>query len=311
MDFCFRISTFVKNTKKDMKSQLMKALRALGIIPFFLMSVVACSDENESLPAPEDPEAETEVNVVDIDWDKTQLTGYDEVSGRMTLQFSGEMPRWNEGRSLMVVATDRITAVRRVMKVAGQDGQNVTLETRRASMADLFPGQSLRLSFEEAGQPQATRTADGALLPVEVEVMTANGYRTVYEAGQVTRAAASPDDYLDLTAHQAFFEVKVDTAEVYLDTLHAWSPVIEQFLFKAGLYGTFSFDFDLGEKEIAPGLVVPQGKLLTCNYLLSSRATLEMRIRQRVEQEYAVELQRTLLPRLTPTMRFQKGYVLC
>lgn len=275
----------------------------MGIISLFLLSVVACSDENEPLPVPEDPEAETEVNVVDIDWNETQLTDYDEASGRITLHFPGETPRWDEGRSLMVVATDRITAVRRVMKVAGQDGQSVTLETQRASMADLFPGKSIRLAFDEVGQAHATRTADGALLPVEVEVMTADGYRTVYDAERGTRANA--DDYADLTINQTLFHARVDTCEMALDSLEDWTPVVEKFLFEMGLYGRFGFDFGTIEKKITPDLTVPMGTLLTCFYMVQGDADLDILIRQELKREYIRDFDETLRPKLTPTLRFR------
>lgn len=288
-----------------MKYQSLKTLRVLGVVLCFILSVAACSDENEPTPVPEPPASEVEVNVVNIDWEKTQLTNYNESSGRMTLHFDGELPQWEEGRSLMVVATERVTAIRRVMKVAGQDGQNVTLETQRASMADLFPGKSIRLAFEEDGQAltAATRTTDGALLPVEVEVMTADGYRTVYDAERGTRADAG--DYADLAINQTFFSVRVDTCEMALDSLGDWTPVVEKFLFEMGLYGQFQFDFGTVEKQITPNLTVPVGTLLTCFYMVRGDAALDIRMRQELQREYVRNLDRTLRPRLTPTLRFR------
>ena len=79
------------------------------------ITLTACSEEDEGTSTPP-PTIEASPYVVNIDWQQNQLTEYDETSGRMSIHFSQDMPEWEEGLSLMVVGTDKVTAVRRVME---------------------------------------------------------------------------------------------------------------------------------------------------------------------------------------------------
>lgn len=265
------------------------------------ITLTACSEEDEGTSTPP-PTIEASPYVVNIDWQQNQLTEYDETSGRMSIHFSQDMPEWEEGLSLMVVGTDKVTAVRRVMKVVKQDGQDVTLETQQATMADLFPGQTLKLAFNAPASGASPRTTDGALLPVGVEIWTANGYRSLSDAERQTRDI--DDEYKDLTIDQTFFHHRLDTCGMPLFPGKAWSPTFQKFLLDIGLYGQFNFDFGTTVKEINKYLTVETGELLTCYYLIRGEMTLDFILGHKIELSYA-ETSSTPLPLpVIPTMRF-------
>ena len=66
------------------------------------------------------PYVESSPYVVDIDWEEAELSVYNDEEGIMTISFGKDVPELEEGLSLIVVGTEHVTAVRRVMKIVIQ-----------------------------------------------------------------------------------------------------------------------------------------------------------------------------------------------
>lgn len=271
---------------------------------FVLLFLFACSQE-DSMESDIPPYVESSPYVVDIDWEEAELSVYNDEDGIMTISFGKDVPELEEGLSLIVVGTEHVTAVRRVMKIVDTNGTSVTLETQQASMADLFPNQNISLVFqapERINGVSSTRASNGDYLPVEIEILTKDGYSTIYDATNVTRA--DDGSYENLTFSNAFFHSVVDTCGMPLFDME-WSPIIDRLLFDIGLYGRFNFDFASMDKEIIPGLKVEVGDLLTFDYVFSGTALLDVLLRAEYEQSFADDLSRTLMKTLVPTLRFR------
>lgn len=208
-------------------------MRIFKLILFILLSfLVSCSSDNDAETSSTPPEVTASPDVVDINWDETQLSEYDEESGKMTMTFSGSVPEFEEGKSLIVVGTDQVTAIRRVISVTESNDNSVTMETMQASMADLFPGQKFTLSFsdeKENGQI-SSRAKNGSYLPVKVEVMTDEGFRTIYDASNPSRSVSygEDEDYKILTENVPLFEKTISYSGQKLIPEEKFSPIMDK-----------------------------------------------------------------------------------
>lgn len=283
-------------------------MRTFKLILLIVLSFLAsCSKDNEPETPTTPPEVEASPDVVDINWEDTQLSEYDRNSGKMTMNFNSSVPKFEEGKSIIVIATDTVTAIRRVLKVTGSSKSSVTMETMQASMADLFPGQDFTLAFsdEEDNGQNPSRAKNGSYLPVEVEIMTEEGFRTIYDAVNPSRAITDENGYDLLTSNQTFFEQTIDYSGKKLIPKAVWSPVMEKCILNYGLYGSFHFYFDTIDKEILPGLKIKTGDLLTCDYVLNGKADFDFLLKSELGNDISEEMDETLLKQLLRPLRFK------
>lgn len=284
----------------------MKIFRILLV--FLSVFLFSCSKDNEPETPPTEPEVVASPDVVNINWDEAQLSEYDETSGKMTISFNGNAPKFEEGKSLIIVGTENVTAIRRIMKVTDNSDNNVTVETTQATMADLFPGQNFTLSFsgeENNTTTDVTRSANGHYIPVEVEVMTDNGFKTIYDAINPSRAISEENGYNIINSNQTFFKKEIDYSGKKLIPSVEWSPVMEKCILDYGLYGSFHFYFDTIDKEIVPGLKIKTGDLLACDYILNGKAKFDFLLKSELGSDISDNIDKTLLEELIPQLRFK------
>lgn len=285
-------------------------MRIFKLILFILLSfLVSCSSDNDAETSSTPPEVTASPDVVDINWDETQLSEYDEESGKMTMTFSGSVPEFEEGKSLIVVGTDQVTAIRRVISVTESNDNSVTMETMQASMADLFPGQKFTLSFsdeKENGQI-SSRAKNGSYLPVKVEVMTDEGFRTIYDASNPSRSVSygEDEDYKILTENVPLFEKTISYSGQKLIPEEKFSPIMDKCELNLGIYGRFSFDFGETVKDIKPGLQVKTGELKKYEVTLKGKLNFDFLLKYHFEGEYKYDKSVTLKPDLIKTLRFK------
>lgn len=131
----------------------MKRFFTYSVLFAALLFLAGCGGEETTVPEPEQPEqpvqpdapnptppSEEETSVfVPIDWEQTELRDFDAENGEVTLAFggNGEVPRFDAGRSVMVIETDTSAHIRRVMQ-SEADGSTVRLQTVQANMTELF-----------------------------------------------------------------------------------------------------------------------------------------------------------------------------
>lgn len=70
----------------------MKIFRILLV--FLSVFLFSCSKDNEPETPPTEPEVVASPDVVNINWDEAQLSEYDETSGKMTISFNGNAPKF-------------------------------------------------------------------------------------------------------------------------------------------------------------------------------------------------------------------------
>lgn len=279
------------------------------ILLIVLSFLVSCSKDNEPDPSTIPPEVEASPDVIDINWDSTQLAEYDEESGKMTMNFNGSVPEFEEGKSLIVVGTDQVTSIRRVMSVTESNDNSVTLETMQASMADLFPGQKFTLAFsdEKNNGQTLSRAKNGSYLPVKVEVMTDEGFRTIYDAFNYSRSEINGEDegYKILTENAPLFKKNISYSGQKLIPEEKFSPTMDKCELNLGIYGRFFFDFGETVKDIKPGLQVKTGELKKYEVTLKGKLDFDFLLKYHFEGEYKYDTVVTLKPNLIKTLRFK------
>lgn len=285
----------------------MKRFFTYSVLFAALLFLAGCGGEETTVPEPGQPEqpvqpddpnpappSEEETSVfVPIDWEQTELRDFDAENGEVTLAFggSGEMPRFDAGRSVMVIETDTSAHIRRVMQ-SEADGSTVRLQTVQANMTELFADTEFAVSLTPSAARTRTRTGSvtsideaGVLHPVKIVQLNGDGtYRKLYDAKGQSRVDIGAESRIDL------FDInhsgKVITSSADGNLALSWKSFQQQVSMKAD--GYFKFSDTLREVEITEQLKIKVSELESCRFTFGANVLSKMIVRADMNGEFSL-----------------------
>ena len=235
---------------------------------FFLLCTGCGKDEPEIEPGPDGPDTPVEntSTYVPIDWDKADISKMDLTTGNVTLTFSGEVPSFNNGNSLIVLETDTSAYIRRVID-SNINGKTANLQTIEADMTELFANTEFTLSLDPSAERTPTKagmasiSADGTLHPVRIVELEENkSYRTLYDIRKKTaQTKAEGETELIIKFPEVDKSGKVIAASEDGNLSLYWDTYKQNFSMNATAH--FKFGEATKEKEITQNLKINVSEL--------------------------------------------------
>lgn len=267
---------------------------------FFLLLCSGCGKDEPGIePGPDTPDTPVEntSTYVPVDWDKADISKMDLATGEVSLTFTGEVPTFENGLSLVVLETDTSAHLRRVMN-AKVDGNTVFMQTIEATMQELFSDTEFTLSVG-GGQAQLKSSNGEVYLPTKIIQYDQGGsYEILYDSkttkSDYTEAIPTiPLKIYDLnTSH---FSIESELAD-----LVGVSASTEKF--EQSLYLTFSTHFKFGPatnvKEIDKDFKVPISELEEASCLLGADLVSNALFSLSVSRNFKKEGKKQFLPTL-------------
>lgn len=279
----FSIFVIRINTLKN--PQIMKANLCLFLF-FFLLCTGCGKDEPEIEPGPDGPDGpdtpvENTSTYVPIDWDKADISKMDLTTGNVTLTFSGEVPSFNNGNSLIVLETDTSAYIRRVID-SNINGKTANLQTIEADMTELFANTEFTLSLDPSAERTPTKagmasiSADGTLHPVRIVELEENkSYRTLYDIRKKTpQTKAEGGTELIIKFPEVDKSGKVIAASEDGNLSFYWDTYKQNFSMNATAH--FKFGEATKEKEITENLKINVSELEEFSFTIGAKAQWDM-----------------------------------
>lgn len=288
----------------------MKRFFTYSVLFAALLFLAGCGGEETTVPEPGQPEqpvqpddpnptppSEEETSVfVPIDWEQTELRDFDAENGEVTLAFggSGEMPRFDAGRSVMVIETDTSAHIRRVMQ-SEADGSTVRLQTVQANMTELFADTEFAVSLTPSAARTRTRTGSvtsideaGVLHPVKIVQLNGDGtYRKLYDAKGQSRVDIGAESRIDL------YNVNLDGVVIASsddgNMALSWESLKQRFSLKAD--GYFKFTKPIHEIELTEHLKIKISELEACRFVFGAEVMSELILRADMKGEFSFALE--------------------
>lgn len=237
-------------------------------------------------------------SAVVINWKETTVSQFDLFSGEIKLKFDGKIPHFRDGVSSIIIPTDSICYIRRIQKTS-LNGKNVTLQTERGDMTDIFVNQNFTLSTKPDLKAFITsaggvRTTDdsGVIHPVKITTsMTDGTTRVIYDLYDSSDARST---FYPIQGNFLFYDYKYDKSG---QTIYRWEHaqlLWDKCFFSAKLDGHFYFSFGK-YKIVGDKLKSPKGELLNFYYFLEGVAELDLMLRMIAEKEYVVKTERPVV----------------
>jgi len=181
---------------------------------------------------------EIDYNYVAIDWDANIITNYDENTGEITLQCQDTLPAIEEYN--VIVLPQQYGYDIRVITSYSVSGKTLIIETEQGDMTNLFKNTSFTLSTDPSLITNSLQTRSDSpgnvITPSEIGIMTASGYKKVYDRSFPMRAGY--DDSFNI------FSLNRDFSGTDLYNKSGRQRVYwDKGIFDVGLKGVFSFDF--------------------------------------------------------------------
>ena len=263
----------------------MKRFFTYSVLFAALLFLAGCGGEETTVPEPEQPEqpvqpdapnptppSEEETSVfVPIDWEQTELRDFDAENGEVTLAFggSGEVPRFDAGRSVMVIETDTSAHIRRVMQ-SEADGSTVRLQTVQANMTELFADTEFAVSLTPSAARTRTRTGSvtsideaGVLHPVKIVQLNGDGtYRKLYDAKGQSRVDIGAESRIDL--YNVNHSGKIIASSPDENLKLSWKSFLQQITLKAD--ATFKFTEPIRDVELTEDFKIKVSELESCRF---------------------------------------------
>lgn len=186
----------------------------------------------------------TDSHYIDIDWNTTSVTSFNEQTGYTVLTFQGEAPDMGK-YDVFLMPMDNSYAIRLVDNATHTPGSHtVTLNTREGKMGNLFKSKSFTLcsdpnySEEPANAPALARRAGvsetGPIFYPETIELCADGkpFAEVYNRQQAMRRSQMSKEF-------NIFEYNYDNSGAEIGGGLSW----ETCTFDVGLKGIFHFNF--------------------------------------------------------------------
>jgi hypothetical protein len=203
-------------------------------------------------------------NYVDMNWDKNTVTGYDENTGRISVQYQGALPAIEKNRA--IILPEEYEYDIRVIKDYSVSGNTVTVQTVQGTMSNIFMNISFTLSTDPSLSSVQTKSGhrNRVITPSKIEAATENGgYVTIYDKSISTKSGY--EDSFDIFS----FNKNYSGENLYSSNGHRvfW----EKCVFDIGMKGVFSFDF--GQTIIDN---IPWGDLETFEFYLDGRLNIDL-----------------------------------
>ncbi|WP_293740433.1 hypothetical protein [uncultured Parabacteroides sp.] len=250
---------------------------------FFLLCTGCGKDEPEIEPGPDGPDTPVEntSTYVPIDWDKADISKMDLTTGNVTLTFSGEVPSFNNGNSLIVLETDTSAYIRRVID-SNINGKTANLQTIEADMTELFANTEFTLSLDPSAERTPTKagmasiSADGTLHPVRIVELEENkSYRTLYDIRKKTpQTKAEGETELIIKFPEVDKSGKVIAASEDGNLSLYWDTYKQNFSMNATAH--FKFGEATKEKEITENLKINVSELEEFSFTIGAKAQWDM-----------------------------------
>lgn len=250
---------------------------------FFLLCTGCGKDEPEIEPGPDGPDTPVEntSTYVPIDWDKADISKMDLTTGNVTLTFSGEVPSFNNGNSLIVLETDTSAYIRRVID-SNINGKTANLQTIEADMTELFANTEFTLSLDPSAERTPTKagmasiSADGTLHPVRIVELEENkSYLTLYDIRKKTaQTKAEGGTELIIKFPEVDKSGKVIAASEDGNLSLYWDTYKQNFSMNATAH--FKFGEATKEKEITENLKINVSELEEFSFTIGAKAQWDM-----------------------------------
>lgn len=212
----------------------------------------------------------TDTHFVDIDWNTTSVTSFNENTGYTVLTFQGEVPEMGQ-YDVFLQPTDNSYIIRVVDNATHAEGsRTVTLATREGKMGNLFKKQKFTLcsdpnfSEDPTAAPDLARRAGivdaGTIYYPETIELCADGkpFAVVYD-----RSKAVDSRRAQLTKEFNIFEYSKDNSGEEIGGGLSW----ESCKFDVGLKGVFQFDFgDIAWEKVRFGDLIDFKSYLEGNF---------------------------------------------
>ena len=274
-----------------------------------LLFLAGCGGEDPVVPEPEQPgqpvqpenpdtppPSEEEVSAfVPIDWEQTELRGFDAGTGEVTLTFQGggTLPEFDDGHSVMVIETDTSAHIRRVMR-SEADGATVRLQTVQANMTELFADTEFAVSLTPSAARTRTRTGGvtsideaGVLHPVKIVELNGDGtYRKLYDAKGQSRVDIGAESRIDI--YNINLNGVVIASSDDGNMALSWESLKQRFSLKADAY--FKFTKPVREEEVTEGLKVKLSELEACRLVFGAEVLSELILRADMKGEFSFAL---------------------
>lgn len=274
-----------------------------------LLFLAGCGGEDPVAPEPEQPgqpvqpenpdtppPSEEEVSAfVPIDWEQTELRGFDAGTGEVTLTFQGggTLPEFDDGHSVMVIETDTSAHIRRVMR-SEADGATVRLQTVQANMTELFADTEFAVSLTPSAARTRTRTGGvtsideaGVLHPVKIVELNGDGtYRKLYDAKGQSRVDIGAESRIDL--YNINLNGVVIASSDDGNMALSWESLKQRFSLKAD--GYLKFTKPVREEEVTEGLKVKLSELEACRFVFGAEVLSELILRADMKGEFSFAL---------------------
>jgi len=201
---------------------------------------------------------------LDVDWNTNVITGYDENTGAVNIQYQGTPPAFIENK--VIVLPQEYGYDIRVIQSSTVSGNTVTLQTGQGNMSNLFMNTSFTLSTDPS--LSSFRSSDGrpVITPSEIGMMTESGYKVIYRKNELK----SSNDYGASFDIFSFYQDYTGT-ELYHNWILGYSASWDKCVFDIGLKGVFSFDFG---KTIENS--IPIGDLKTFEFYLDGHLNIDL-----------------------------------
>lgn len=169
----------VKLIMEDESPLFTKTLSNLQVLRAHLIELPTLGAGSEETISPD---------YVPLEWGdgQTKIQNMDVDRGEFTLSFANDMPEFKDGSSVVVLQTDTSAYLRRVLS-SEVNGKQVILQTKPATMEELFRNTEFTLSIGEEAQTKLTTSQGDVISPSKiVYIYEDQSYDIVYDEMSAT-----------------------------------------------------------------------------------------------------------------------------
>ena len=239
-----------------------------------------------------------ETAYMDVDWETSVITGYDENTGIVNILFQGTPPTFVENKAIVFPEDYRCEI--RVIKSSTISGNTVTLQTKRGNICNLFMDTNFTLSTDPSLSSLRSTGSGKVITPSEIGIMTEKGYQAIYKKNALR---AATDVAFDIFS----FHEDYTGTDLYNKGNHRvfW----EKCLFDIGLKGVFSFDF--GRKIADDEDKLPIGDLKKFEFYLDGNLNIDLLLKYVFEAQIKESKENLIKKNILPlmTVKFMVGTV--